>query len=120
MAHFAQLNENDIVLKVVVVNNRDITDSNGEENENIGIQYLKNIFGNNTKWIQTSYNHNFRIRFASIGDFYDEVRDAFIPQKSYNSWIFSEEFVCWIPPISYPNDGSCYEWDENILNWISC
>ncbi len=71
MAHFAELDENNIVLQVTVVNNSDILDENGNESEEIGIQFNKNLLGQDTKWVQTSYNSNFRYKYAGIGDFYD-------------------------------------------------
>jgi len=79
MAHFAELDENNIVLQVTVVNNSDILDENGNESEEIGIQFNKNLLGQDTKWVQTSYNSNFRYKYAGIGDFYDEVHQVFIP-----------------------------------------
>ena len=83
MAHFAQLDENNIVLNVVVVANSDITDENGIEQEKIGIQFLKSLFGEDTNWKQTSYNKNIRKRYAGIEYTYDENLDAFIPPKPY-------------------------------------
>lgn len=77
MAHFAQLNENNIVTGVFVVNNSDIIDENGKENEQKGIDLLKNLFGQDTRWIQTSYNGNFRGKYAAIDDLYDEENDIF-------------------------------------------
>jgi hypothetical protein len=79
MAHFAELNSNNKVTRVVVVSNEWILDENGQESEEVGVQYLKNLFGDNTNYKQTSYNNNFRVRFASVGYTYDENLDAFIP-----------------------------------------
>lgn len=78
MAHFAQLDENNIVTQVVVINNSDCLDSNNNENESIGIAYLQNLYGANTNWKQTSYNSNIRNIYAAIGDTYDEVNDIFV------------------------------------------
>ena len=77
MAHFAQLNENNEVVNVVVVKNEIILDVNNIEQENIGIQFLKELFGNNTNWVQTSYNGNFRGIMAGVGHIYDPVLDIF-------------------------------------------
>ena len=78
MAHFANLDENNKVIQVIVVSNNDIVDENGEENEEIGIQFCRMIQGQNTNWKQTSYNNNFRGRYAGIGMYYDEINDEFI------------------------------------------
>lgn len=77
MAHFAKLDSNNIVTEVVVVNNDDVKDLNGNEVETIGISFLQNIFGDNTIWKQTSYNNNFRGKYATIGMFYDPEEDCF-------------------------------------------
>ena len=78
MAHFAELDENNIVLRVVVISNDDIKDENGEENENIGIAFCQSLFGQNTKWVQTSYNNKIRGGFAGIGASYDPIQDIFV------------------------------------------
>lgn len=78
MAHFAKLDENNKVIEVIVVSNQDILDENGEENEEIGIEFCRMIQGQNTNWKQTSYNGNFRGRYAGIGMYYDQINDEFI------------------------------------------
>lgn len=78
MAHFAKLDENNKVIEVIVVSNQDILDENGEENEEIGIKFCRMIQGQNTNWKQTSYNGNFRGRYAGIGMYYDQINDEFI------------------------------------------
>ena len=90
MAHFAQIDENNIVVRINTVDNSDCVDGNGIEQENIGIQFLKSIHGNNTNWKKTSYNASIRKKYAAIGDRYDEERDAFIGQKPYASWTLDE------------------------------
>ena len=102
MAHFAEIDSNSIVLRVLVISNSDTSDMNGSENEQIGIDFCKNIFGGN--WIQTSYNKNFRKNYAGIGYFYDNSRDAFIPPRPYQSWILDEESCSWVAPIPHPID----------------
>lgn len=77
MAHFAQLDENNIVTGVLVVNNEKLIDESGNESEQKGIDFLKGLFGQDTKWVQTSYNGNFRDKYAGIGDLYDEANDIF-------------------------------------------
>ena len=79
MAHFAKLDENNNVLRVSVVNNNDIQDENGNEQEFIGISLLQNLHGADTIWKQTSYNNNFRGMYAAIGGVYDPTHDKFVP-----------------------------------------
>ncbi len=116
MAHFAELDENNIVLRVIVVNNSDMLDENGEEQESIGIGFCKSLLGGN--WAQTSYNGNFRVRYAGQGYTYSKYHDAFIPPKPYASWIFGDITFDWNPPIPYPEDGKYYVWDEDSITWV--
>jgi hypothetical protein len=78
MAHFAQLDDNNIVIKVIVVHNNELLDQDGNEIEQKGIDFCKSLFGKNTKWIQTSYNGSFRAKYAGKDDIYDEINDIFI------------------------------------------
>jgi len=78
MAHFAQINSDNIVEQVIVINNEIIKDENGVQQESIGIAFCKSLFGEDTEWVQTSYNHNFRGRYAGIGFTYDKTIDEFI------------------------------------------
>ena len=119
MAHFARLNDKNIVENVIVVNNDVLLDENGIEQEKLGIDFCKFLF-NYEKFKQTSYNSSFRKNFAGIGYFYDENRDAFIPEKPFNSWILNEETCQWEAPVKYPENVSeddFYTWNENTLNW---
>lgn len=115
MAHFAELDQSNIVLRVVVVSNDDIKDANGVESELLGRQFCTNLFGGN--WIQTSYNNNFRKNYASIGYQYDFSRDAFIEPKPFNSWLLDEATCKWNSPVEKPNSTACW-WDENTTSWI--
>ena len=131
MASFAKLNLNNIVEKVESVVNEVLKDSNGIEQENIGIEFLKTLYNEpNAVWKQTSYNTHggvhsnggtpFRKNHAGIGYTYDQQRDAFIPPKPYNSWILNENTCNWESPIPLPSDASTdrrYIWNEEILNW---
>lgn len=117
MAHFAQINENNAVLQVIVVNNNDILDENGNESEQKGVEFCQALFPNTT-WKQTSYNAKFRKNYAGIGYSYDPARDAFVPPKFFASWVLNEETCRWEPPTPRPQDGNLYEWDENSLSWI--
>jgi hypothetical protein len=78
MAHFAELDSNNVVLRVLVVSNDDITDENGQEQEALGVTFLQRILGADSRWMQTSYNGNFRGRYAGIGYTYDPVIDEFV------------------------------------------
>ena len=128
MASFAKLNLENVVTTVVSVVNEVIKDSNGIEQESIGIQFLKNLYNEpNANWKQTSYNTHgnihslggtpFRKNHAGIGFTYDSQRDAFIPQKPFNSWILNETICIWEAPIAYPNDGQRYTWNEETQSW---
>lgn len=116
MAHFAELDTNNVVLRVIVVGNRDCLDENGNESEAVGIAFCQNLLGGN--WKQTSYNGNFRKNFAGIGYQYNEELDAFIPPKPYPSWILNENTAQWSAPIPFPDDNKIYVWDEDSQTWI--
>ena len=117
MAHFAKLDENNLVIDVVVVNNNNLLDASGNESEAIGIDFLTSWSDGYTNWRQTSYNGNFRKNYAGIGYTYDPQRDVFIPPKPFPSWILDETTCLWIPPIPMPEDDKLYRWDENTLAW---
>ena len=124
MAHFCQLDENNIVTRVIVVDNGDIKDVNGTEVEEIGVSFCKKLFGADTNWKQTSYNNNMRVRYASIGFSYNEELDAFIAPKPYPSWVLNNETTNWEAPIAQPeltqeqlDADSHYEWDEENTTW---
>lgn len=116
MAHFAELDPQNTVLRVVVVANEECLDENGIESEAIGVAFCKQIFGNHTNWVQTSYNASIRKHYAGYGYTYDADLDVFLPPKPYPSWILNANYV-WEAPIPHPNDGNKYEWDENSLSW---
>lgn len=112
MSHFAQIDENNIVVQVIVAE-QDFINSG--------------IVGDPSKWIQTSYNTRagkhpegrpLRKNYAGIGYFYDAERDAFIPPKPFESWILNEFTCLWNPPIPLPNDEKIYVWSEEQMNWI--
>lgn len=124
MAHWAELDENNIVLRVTVGNN-------DEPDE--GYQWLIDNLGGT--WVKTSYNTRlgkrinpetnelteepgFRGNFAGIGYTYDEELDAFIPPKPFESWVIDEESFSWKAPLEYPNDGNAYIWDEETVSWV--
>lgn len=118
MAHFAELDENNVVLRVVVVQNNELLDETGNESESRGVAFCKSLFGENTIWRQTSYNANFRKNYAGIGFTYDAGRDAFIPLKPFASWVLNEQTCHWQAPVPCPLDGKPYRWDEPTTSWV--
>lgn len=119
MAHFAQLNENNVVIQVIVVNNEVLLDQNGVEQEQIGIDFCKSLFGEETIWKQTSYNSTFRKNFAGIGYEYSVLFDGFISPKPFDSWSLNENTCQWEAPINMPNDGNSYYWSEESHQWLT-
>ena len=120
MAHFAQLDENNIVTQVIVVSNDDCSDGSGTESESIGVAFCQKLLGANTNWKQTSYNGNMRVRYAGIGYSYNESLDAFVPAQPYASWTLNNSTADWDAPITQPTltddqiaAGSYYTWDED-------
>ena len=116
MAYFAQINDSNVVTRVISVNDIECLDQHGQENEAIGALFCHNLLGGT--WLQTSFNARIRVRFAGIGYRYDSVRDAFIPPQPYLSWVFNEITLDWDAPIPYPTDGKVYAWDESIQQWV--
>lgn len=118
MAHFAKLDENNVVLEVNVVNNEDIQDLSFPESESVGVAFLNNWAGQELVWKQTSYNGTFRKNYAGVGFTYDTARDAFIPPQPYSSWLLNETNCQWDAPVQYPTDGKLYIWDEPTTSWV--
>lgn len=114
MAHFAQLNESNEVINVIVVDNSDIT-IEGMSEEEAGIQFLNSILPNKI-WKQTSYSSAFRKNFAGIGYKYMTGIDAFVPPKPYESWVLNEAIGAWEAPSAKPEGN--YEWDEPTVSWV--
>ena len=117
MAHFALI-KNNIVQQVVVVGNADLTNSEGNEQEALGVAFCHSLFGTDGTWMQTSYNGNIRKNFAGIGHTYDLTRNAFIAPKPYASWVLNESTCRWEAPTPYPDDGNVYSWDESTTTWV--
>ena len=125
MAHFCQLDENNIVTQVIVVSNDDCTDANGNEIEEIGIAFCKKLLGEDTNWKQTSYNNNIRVRYAGIGYKFYESLDAFVPPSPFLSWELNEETADWVSPVGPAptlteaeiEARSSYVWDEENGVW---
>ena len=121
MAHFAQLDENNVVTQVIVVSNNELLDASGQEREEMGIGFCQRLFGGN--WKQTSYNHNFRKRYAGIGYTYNAELDAFVPPKPFASWVLNNTEANWEAPVPMPADAGMgedqkmYTWDEETISW---
>ena len=125
MAHFAEIDENNIVTKVITIHNNELL-VDGEESETKGIDFCESLFGHRN-WVQTSYNNNIRHNFAKIGDTWDSENDAFYEPKPYESWVLNDKFI-WEAPIPYPIDVenlseeelenvSVYTWNEESQEW---
>ena len=118
MAHFAEIDGNNIVVRVLVVPG---------EQEHRGQDYLSNDCQLGGVWLQTSYNTignrhlaggtPFRGNYAGIGYTYDEARDVFIAPQPFPSWLLDDATMSWIPPVAYPDDGNMYWWDEDSQTW---
>ena len=122
MAHFAILNESNIVTRVEVINNAVILDGDGVEQEQLGIDFLTSLYGAGN-YKQTSYNRNIRKNYAGVGYTYDAVKDKFIKSKPFASWSLDENDD-WKAPITYPDDDKDYYWNEdnyqadNNTGWV--
>ena len=117
MAHFAELDDSNVVLRVIVLNNNVILDENGNELEELGIAFCKSLYGNDTNWKQTSYNNSFRKNYAAVGFTWREDLDGFVPPQNYTSWALNETTCRYEPPVSMPNDGNQYMWIEENTEW---
>jgi hypothetical protein len=123
MAHYAELDSNNVVKQVIVVSNADTSTAQGEEKESIGIAFCERLLGGT--WIKTSYNAKIRKNYAGIGYTYDKNRDAFIPPKPYASWVLNESTCLWDAPVALPSDAGTgeppkmYTWDETTTNWVA-
>jgi hypothetical protein len=115
MAHFAQLNGNNIVTRVIVVANEELL-LDGVENEDKGIAFCKSLLGEDTRWVQTSYNATFRKNYAGIDYTYDSVADHFFAPQPYPSWTLDAD-AKWQAPTAMPVDGNGYVWNEETLSW---
>ena len=115
MAHFAELDENNVVLRVIVVANPVLLDENGDEQEELGKTFCEGLFGG--KWVQTSYNNNFRKLYAGVGFTYNAETDSFVSPKPYSSWVMGEDGN-WKAPVDCPDDGKIYAWSEESEEWV--
>ena len=117
MAHFAQLDENNLVTQVIVVANEELL-LDGVENETKGIMFCKSLLGEDTRWVQTSYNGNIRKNYAGIGYTYDPVADHFFAPQPYPSWTLDSD-AKWQAPTPMPvEEDKFFTWDEPTLSWV--
>ncbi|MCH2439400.1 MAG: hypothetical protein MK182_09895 [Acidimicrobiales bacterium] len=116
MAHFAELNESNEVVNVVVLGDDNTADADGVEDEAIGIAWLL-ARSPDSQWVQTSYN-NIRFRYARIGMTFDAGRDAFIEPSPFPSWMLNDSTTEWEAPTPMPDDGNVYYWDEDTTSWV--
>jgi hypothetical protein len=111
MAHYAFLNENNVVSEVIAgIDETELIEGKDPET------WYGEFRGQVCK--RTSYNNNIRKNYAGIGYTYNEELDAFVPPKPYDSWTLNEDSALWEPPVAYPEDGLKYRWDENSTAWI--
>lgn len=108
MAHFAKI-ENETVVQVIVIPN---------EQEERALDFISEL-GLEGEWIQTSFNKNFRVRFAGVGDNYNRELDRFEPPQNFESWLWDEETYSWVAPVPQPQDGKVWSWDEASLTWLA-
>lgn len=106
MSHWAELDENNVVLRVLVGDNNDPSEGYDWLIENLG-----------GRWVKTSYNGNIRVRYAGVGYTYREDLDAFIAPKPFPSWVLDEATTEWVPPVPRPEDGFDYYWNEELQQW---
>ena len=117
MAHFVELDKNNIVIRTIVVHNNELLDKNGSESEQKGIDFCVAHYGGT--WMQTSYNGNIRKNYAGVGYTYDQARDAFIAPKPYASWVLNETTCRYEAPVAKPDDGKYYVWNEETTSWVT-
>ena len=122
MAHFCQIDENNVVTQVIVVDNKDCADATGVEKESIGIAFCERLLGGT--WKQTSYNGSIRKNYAGLGYTYNTDIDAFVPPKPFASWLLNETTAQWEAPVAMPEDAGTgeppkrYSWDEATTSWV--
>jgi len=116
MAHFAKLNSDNEVIDVIVVHNNELLDENGDEQESLGIAFCQSIFGEDTNWVQTSYNNSIRGYFAAVGYTYEADADKFKEPQPYPSWTWNETDWAWEAPTTVPEGYLNYGWNETKYN----
>ena len=117
MAHFAKLDQNNVVIEVHLVHNNELL-QDGVESEAKGIQFLVDWSGGYPLWKQASYNGKIRKNYPGVGYIYDAERDAFIAPKPFPSWVLNEDTCIWSAPTPRPTDDQWYKWDEATTSWV--
>ena len=133
MAHFAQLDGNNVVTQVIVIHNNELIDESGNHSEEKAIDFCKSLYGQDTIWVQTSYNTRgnvhygtdglpdngtaFRGNYAGIGHIYDTANDVFYEPSPFPSWLLNHSTWIWEAPVPRPQDGKFYTWDEETISW---
>jgi len=119
MAHFAKINAQNTILDVVVINNSDINNLPFPQSEPVGIAFCRSLFGEDTNWLQTSYNGNFRRQYAALEGFYYPPLDVFVGPCPYPSWLFQTSDATWQAPVPIPYVPANYiaVWNEDYLEW---
>jgi hypothetical protein len=117
MAHFAKINTNNIVEKIIAIDNNDCCGGTFPDGEICGQNFIQSL-GLDGTWKQTSYNNSFRKKYAGIGFLYDQNKDIFISPKPFDSWVFDNSEQDWVAPLPFPNDGNKYDWNENDQEWV--
>jgi Ni,Fe-hydrogenase I large subunit len=120
MAHFAELDESNVVTRVIVVHNNELKGANGVEYEEKGIDFCESLYGHRN-WAQTSYNNNFKKQFAGVGYTYDSDKDVFIEPSPHPSWTLNES-LDWVAPVEKPDESGLvenqyYAWYEDSQTW---
>lgn len=121
MAHFAELDQTNVVTTVVVVNNATIDNLPFPESEPVGVDFCRSLYGQDTNWAQTSYSTSFRYNYAGVGYTFDPTAlpyGAFIAPQPYPSWVLNITTYQWEAPVPYPSDGKLYYWNEATLSWV--
>ena len=117
MAHFSELDENNVVVRVIAVSNDVLNGLEFPESESIGVAFCKELYGADTVWLQTSINKTFRKRYGQIGYTYVPEHDIFLDPKPYESWVLSADTLGWVSPIPKPEEGR-FTWDEPTVSWV--
>jgi len=118
MAKFAEIDENNVIIQIIVVAEEDCLDENENHSEAVGEAFCQNLFNSSNLWKQTSYPNNINKSGAGVGYFYDAELDVFIPPQPYPSWTLNSKIYQWECPVPYPADSPYYIWDEDAFSWV--
>jgi hypothetical protein len=116
MAHFANIGDDNIVVRVIVIDNENAEDPAPENSEKQGQDFIKNVLNLSGNWKQCSYNSKFRKQYPGVGFSYDSENDVFISPQPHPSWSLDSNYD-WQPPSPKPEEEGQWEWDEDSLSW---